>query len=96
MGKCFVFEETGKMIKPRSGIDAQWILANGNPLKSVWPLSNKQYSELKLTEYPSNPLKPILKFSDRWRAIQGDGVNIARDHEAWQAIQKCMAIMEGK
>jgi hypothetical protein len=59
--KTWVLEETGKMINPKSGINAEWILSNGNPLKSIWPLSNKQYPELKLTEYPSNPITELVE-----------------------------------
>ena len=53
---------------------------------------------VKINDYPSNPLEPIREIWEKWK----DKNRISwsdqqqRDAEAWYAMRKCMAIVEGK
>ena len=99
MGKCWMFEETGEVRVPRNEfIVTEWVATRSGPA-SVCELHNpkREYPILKLTEYPSNPLEPILEVWGKWKDKTEEVFNPAMlVCEFWEAIEKCMVIVEGK
>lgn len=98
--KVWIFEETGEV---RIGKEGEYFtfkdaFLNEKPYCILQSLKGNTLSEvkiLKLTEYPSNPLTPIVRFAERWKNFDWRFKQLGPiGEDIWQAISKTMAILE--
>ena len=100
MGKCWMFEATGEVRRPERG-EWFWYPRARAPEQKFYTVQNFSPAPImKLTEYPSNPLEPIREVGEKWRNTKTENLEAGefyrRSTEFKEAIQKCMAIVEGK
>ena len=91
------FEETGEVRKPQKG--ELFLFDDSLPERALEDFIGEPFPILKLTEYPSNPLTPIMRVWEKYKD-RGEQIvvvtPIALVTDLWTAINKSMAIMEGK
>ena len=89
-----MFEEIGEVRTPVNSYElSEWVRVGGRPA-NVCELHypKKEYPILKLTEYPINPLEPIVEAADRLKSPATERIRLLI---AEGAISKAMAIVEG-
>ena len=83
MGKCWMIKSEDEFIG-----EGTFITIGG---------VNHYFPGARITEYPSNPLEPILEVWGKWKDKTEEVFNPAMlVCEFWEAIEKCMVIVEGK
>ena len=103
MKKCWLFEETEEVRKPKLG---EWLESNYGPHKNTGFPWNAEVPILKLTEFSSNPLEPIKEVAELAETALTAIELLSLETRKWdeykdlyklaKAISEAMKRMEGK